>query len=291
MSDETPKTLHHYTDSQGLLGILQNRNFWATDTRYLNDTQELRHGCETMVAALRKAADQQAPAGEDAEAKEAAVARTTALRFTATALARGQLFDTSPHGGAYVTCFCEGGDQLGQWRGYGANGGGFAIGFRTDALAELAHELKPQGDDKATAPLPKPQRVLYHPKDLERRCATVVEKILSFGANAAPFSAGGFDAIYICLPALAFMKHDAFQHENEWRVLLINRTNPNLKFRSGALGVIPYVEIGFPAHAVAEVVVGPGPHPELRKQAVEQLLDSEGYEKVPVRLSTVPYRP
>jgi hypothetical protein len=34
----------------------------------------------------------------------------------------------------YLTCFCESGDLLSQWRAYGANGGGYSLGlkFRDD---------------------------------------------------------------------------------------------------------------------------------------------------------------
>lgn len=31
---------YHYTDAQGLLGIIQNGRLWATDIRFLNDPSE-----------------------------------------------------------------------------------------------------------------------------------------------------------------------------------------------------------------------------------------------------------
>ncbi|RKM76536.1 hypothetical protein [Rhodococcus opacus] len=55
--------------------------------------------------------------------------------------------------------------------------------------------------------------------------------------------------------------------------------------------VIPYVDITFPVNAIREVIVGPGPHKELRKQAVEQLLAENKYTDTTVRTSAVPYRP
>ncbi|WP_133984155.1 hypothetical protein [Rhodococcus sp. IEGM 1351] len=94
------------------------------------------------------------------------------------------------------------------------------------------------------------------------------------------------------MPELAFMKDHAFSDEREWRVLIINIADRTLKFRpDGTLGVIPYVDITFPVNAIREVIVGPGPHKELRKQAVEQLLAENKYTDTTVRTSEVPYRP
>jgi len=40
-SDEAKRaSLFHYTDAGGLLGILRSSNLWATELRFLNDTQE-----------------------------------------------------------------------------------------------------------------------------------------------------------------------------------------------------------------------------------------------------------
>ena len=38
-----PKTVYHYTDAAGLIGILKNRQIWATHVTYLNDASELLH--------------------------------------------------------------------------------------------------------------------------------------------------------------------------------------------------------------------------------------------------------
>jgi hypothetical protein len=41
----------------------------------------------------------------------------------------------SKHGaGAFMACFCENGDLLSQWRGYGSLGGGFSLGFKAKQL-------------------------------------------------------------------------------------------------------------------------------------------------------------
>jgi len=36
-----PAKLYHYTSTEGLLGILRNRQLWASNVLYLNDATEL----------------------------------------------------------------------------------------------------------------------------------------------------------------------------------------------------------------------------------------------------------
>jgi hypothetical protein len=36
------RTMYHYTSLTGLMGIVEQRNLWVSDIRYLNDSEELR---------------------------------------------------------------------------------------------------------------------------------------------------------------------------------------------------------------------------------------------------------
>jgi len=36
----TPKILYHYTSQDGLIGILKDRNLWASKIHYMNDSKE-----------------------------------------------------------------------------------------------------------------------------------------------------------------------------------------------------------------------------------------------------------
>lgn len=65
--------------------------------------------------------------------------------------------------------------------------------------------------------------------------------------------------------------------------------HPEVKFRQGATSLVPYIELEFPVHAMKEVVVGPGGNPDLRRMAVQRLLEVHGAD-VEVRTSKVPYR-
>ncbi len=72
---EVPTALYHYTDGQGLPGILQSGCIRLTDIFELNDPSELRHGvlygCQTLI--------QHAEANGDARLHEVAAAVESAL--------------------------------------------------------------------------------------------------------------------------------------------------------------------------------------------------------------------
>ena len=43
-----PGPLYHYTDSNGLLGIMRSRRLWATHSQYLNDASEFLYASSVM---------------------------------------------------------------------------------------------------------------------------------------------------------------------------------------------------------------------------------------------------
>src|ERR1035438_8918621 len=54
MLNRTPeKTLFHYTDAQGLLGILKSKRIWASSVYHLNDSSEFRYPFDLISDLLR----------------------------------------------------------------------------------------------------------------------------------------------------------------------------------------------------------------------------------------------
>ena len=97
----------------------------------LNDAQELRFGRQELVDALRARADAAAPTDSNdlgPDYTRAVLLRSVADHLIPTGFITNREWHT-----LYATCFCEHGDLLSQWRGYGA-GGGFAIGFSRQGL-------------------------------------------------------------------------------------------------------------------------------------------------------------
>jgi len=175
----SPDLLWHYTDAGGLLGIVQDELLWATDTRFLNDATELHYGLDLARDSLRGYA---AHAG----------LKLNTVRFL-TGLADPDQADVPgflrAHLDIYVTCFCQDGDLLSQWRAYAGrdSAGGYALGIGTrPPLQGWVHQA---GQDHGL----RLRRVLYDPD--EQRAA--IDNLLQHGvagpsgAETTPAVTGG----------------------------------------------------------------------------------------------------
>jgi hypothetical protein len=114
----SPDVIYHYTDAAGLFGILTGGQLRLTDIFGLNDPSELRHGIQLGISALSDAAQNAHPAAK-------VFARIFQEIMSGNVQAIAHFF---------VGCFSENGDELGQWRAYGDDGRGFAIGFKGQVL-------------------------------------------------------------------------------------------------------------------------------------------------------------
>jgi hypothetical protein len=54
LSREPTGTLYHYTTQAGLLGILSDKDIWATHTQYLNDASEYRYAIGVVTTEIEK---------------------------------------------------------------------------------------------------------------------------------------------------------------------------------------------------------------------------------------------
>lgn len=44
--------LYHYTTLTGFEGVITSKGFWASDARFMNDAEEVRHGIELVASIL-----------------------------------------------------------------------------------------------------------------------------------------------------------------------------------------------------------------------------------------------
>jgi hypothetical protein len=108
-NSKIPDLLYHYTNFDGLLGILGTNALRATFSQSLNDGSELLFGksvVEKYPISAEVAADLKPPPE----------------------------FRIDPPGTMFVTCFCEDPDLLSMWRCYSGQGGGFCLAFDGPSL-------------------------------------------------------------------------------------------------------------------------------------------------------------
>ena len=268
--------LYHYTGQKGLLGIIGNRQIWATHSQYLNDRREYKHALDLVR--------------EEIKTRWASAHKGT--RAILRAMEEGISGIESVN--VCVCSFSEGRDSLSQWRAYGSGASGFAIGFSADHLAAAT---KKEGWYLAPC--------IYDPGDQRILIRSLVEEVLEQnieGKKTAKtemeegyWERGGSLAAYLHRYA-PILKDRSFCEEREWR--LISRPmvcqRELFDFREGSSLLIPYYK--FPlggddlAFRVHEVVVGPTPDGERSKRSVESLLVRHELKDVPVEVSSVPYR-
>jgi hypothetical protein len=120
-NESPPDSLYHYTDQAGLLGIIKTVELWATKVQYMNDSTEFGRAIDLATVRLRARAQNKTAQG-DVEVLNAII---------------DNLGDIS-HVNICSMSFCRNPDLLSQWRGYSGSGGGYAIGFCSEALIKIA---------------------------------------------------------------------------------------------------------------------------------------------------------
>jgi hypothetical protein len=260
-------TLFHYTTAAGLLGILDTSALWATDLRFLNDAQEAVYARDLFVEAMRSL-DNPALEPEFAGYKDL-VAREL----------------NSPNFPVYVTCFCESGDLLNQWRAYGSDHG-YAIEVKADALKTAVQQIAGESPEASLSLM----QVRYG-RDAATDVVSTAMRNMSEDTNLGHY---GVHAHFMALrltAMLAGVKHPGFQEEQEWRVVAAFEWEaPKIvRFRSTPMAIVPYIEIPLLKDAIVTIRVGPGQHVDVREAGVRRLLRKVDCD-VPVIHSEVPLR-
>lgn len=230
--------LYHYTNLDGLRGIIGSRAIWCSHVSTLNDPQEVEYGQEIVLEELRNAKE-----GADAEELRS---------FYNSILIQVDAFGkTLFH--AFVACFCEDGDILSQWREYAESGGGYSLGFKITPNIRIARSTSDFDEAKA----PHFRKVIYCPRkqrDLISEYLTTVAEGMKKGLHGSAAQAHddtssivpavmGVQAANVLLDMLLSFKHPAFEEENEWRLIRVTLEDhlvEHLQFREAAGGLIPY---------------------------------------------------
>jgi hypothetical protein len=280
-------TLFHYTTAAGLLGILRESKLWATDLRFLNDAQEAVYALDAVVDAVRTMENPVRDPGHFAH-KYGDPAIETFSRYQAMVL--DEL--PTPEVGVYVTCFCELGDMLSQWRGYGKDHG-YALEITTAGLERALEESAIPRYARATGLF----KVQYGREAAASIVESAVQEVAGFNLNHPGVKA--HHAADVLNSLLAQVKHPGFSEEQEWRLVvgvdILDETRhpiavgePTL-YRSTPMAIVPYIELPLDRDSIVSVRVGPGGNVAVRETGVQRLLKNLGCTASVTR-SDVPLR-
>lgn len=297
-TDYSHHQIYHYTNIQGLLGIINSEALWMTDFQYMNDLQEINHGIQLAKSILQELKKSEKYSGKEEYFK-------IWENFVETGVDRR----------ICISCFSlDNGDSLSQWRGYGDKGVGISIGFDVSEW---------QFWDKDLVTL---NPIVYNAEKQRKILSNffhIYLTVLDWDANKNMRN-GKDEKIETAKPEeltnnfisqvykhIVSFKHPSFADEKEVRWVYLEDKHiselmalkvPKKLFRTIGNKLIPYISskdlskrsideekdvIKLP---ITEIVVGPQKDSDLVVSGIKELLQENGYAHVPVRKSAVPFR-
>lgn len=303
---------YHYTDINGFMGIMQNRELWATNTKFLNDKNEciecLHLGQETTREYSEACTD---------DSKQYLKCFHKVIQ---------DRINQGSNQNIYSISFCREGDLLSQWRGYGQKGG-IAIGFnlvngtmehKGKKVAacynfvdryhyETVSEEKREKDDFGGSDgefMIKLWKVIYDKKEKEK----ILNDLIDIGIQTVRqgFLRGMYEEelvrniMYSIDYLLPIFKNEGFEEEKEVRYIWRDDGTRKIYFREKNGIIIPYIKCmirdcdcrELEVFPVKDIVIGPQPKQKEVIDGVKMFLQHNGYEYLvdKVRPSEIPYR-
>jgi len=264
ITNEPSKTIFHYTDVNGLIGLISHGCVWATHASRLNDISENEHGFILVKEHVLNNFN------------------SSSRQLFEKALLDCRSVET------YVACYSTKNDLLGQWRSYTGDRVGYCLGFETKDMATIDETM------------PSLEKVIYEDSkaiELLDHLHLRVHDFLntnSFCEVEVGYILGMVEATLSNVACI--IKHHKFEEEREYRqIYQPGKTALRLErsFRNGQFGLTPYVRISFLEQdrlPLKSVTIGPCKDFELEENSLKILLGQHGYEKVEIIKSEIPLR-
>ena len=272
---DPPSTLFHYTDFDGVAGILATRSLWLSKISTLNDTSEIHLAVQRFEARAAQAA-QRLPADEAEFVREASAHLDDARRTN-----------------ICVASFGEQDDQLEHWRSYANDGRGIALGFRAESLRQA-------GGAQDVRLL----RCVYEPATHARIIDDLLDLLLTAVREVRPREPSVRRSLIeefrsVFLMTAPVIKDSHFAGEREWRLVSMPRSveDPRLTaILSGNLASVRFVmplwdDAASRGPMLDAIMIGPTLDPDNVADAVGLLARRNGFNVPEVRFSQIPYRP
>jgi hypothetical protein len=247
----TPKPiLWHYTNFNGLSGILSSGELWLTHIAMQNDIMEQQEAIEVFMQEIKKT--------------------STITQKTEDLL---HFFGESR---VCTMSFSENRDLLSQWRGYGSPGNGFAIGFDSNVLKQIAVD---NDADLLPCVYKRDEKKDLIKEYIQNQNFSQINVMSIFAAMQI---ANTFPLIG------SIIKSEAFKEENEWRLVKYRKVEAKKGTPYSIMvggNAKTYWKIDISTKPIQEIVMhvicGPSSDYEnIRKRVIEMLLYA-GFKSVP----------
>lgn len=279
--------IYHYTNSKGVMGMIEDGAFWATKSDFLNDPQEFRYITQVV---------------EDIgiENIENKVWRDIFLKaYRKRNLKAGSKGDVYyAHKEYYVLSFSLLGDSITLWSEF-SNETGYNMEFDYERLLEKLEKLsKLIWHGKVIYEKDRQQQLLLDLllREGPRQLNTTFEEIMQgcVEKGSSQLFEEYMDIFQRVQNVYAmFFKKEGFQEENEYRFIVKKMREDRVYFREQEGFMIPYMNIpisdGRHQIPVKSLKVSPQNHTDLAQKGMAYYMSSKGY-KVPVALSDLQLR-
>jgi hypothetical protein len=274
--------LYHYTDLNAFLSIIKFKQLWLSGAHNLNDHQEINWTNRKVAKILGRLEDKYG------------------AQNTRRLLDLMQMNKAVP----YICSLSTKDDLLSQWRAYGKDGTGVAIGFNSDLLpsSKRLPVLTTAPKDSITT-LP----VLYSEAEQDATIENIVVYCMEALQNAGEDAVETEIHAAITLNGLSTVfKNEAFHEEHEWRIIhtpmimgdiktnetTIHTGISDPKHRVSNNKLITYFEYNFSSLVgsgiICDLVLGP--KCEISNYDLDIFLPINGLEKLKYRRSAASYR-
>ena len=225
---DPPEILYHYTDIKGAFEIIKSKSLWLTKIQYLNDKSELSLSIDNFGQVLNKLSSKI----KDNDKKKFLYEYHHQLKsFEFTNLC--------------VASFCENGDLLSQWRGYGKSGKGISLGF-TSKIFERDFPKNKVFLRKCVYDLWQQEEIITDLIDNLLKSYEICSPEISDSSKTTRKDLiGYFNTLF--LGVAPTMKNMHFSEEKEWRVILPQVKYTDKDFFATNLGerLIQYYNLDF----------------------------------------------
>jgi hypothetical protein len=276
--------LGQYTSQKGLMGIVENREVWATNIRFLNDDAEFVHANDMFARWLPELVPDHPATRQHRQAFIDEIARGFAL-FRGGPINQPGDGDLGSSEAIFVASFTEATDLLSQWRGYCPQHNGYCMLFDPEQIALSAKHKFPHSE---LVPC------VYSDEEKKDRLRQILSAgLMEYIESDDRYHVTGQISLRINKLA-AQCKHSGFHEEREHRLIVVLFTRNDVKFREGKYCLIPYVAVPLTRGLVTlnRVVIGPTPYPQLAAHGARELLMAEYSAGISTHIqhSAIPYR-
>jgi hypothetical protein len=269
-----PDHLFHYTDLDGVKGIFTSRTLWLSKFTASNDISEILLAIQHFQTFVQREASEHTR--DEGDFLREAADQLESFRRTNICLAS----------------FCEQHDLLSQWRSYGNDGRGIALGFNSKRLVELAHRNGL-----------RLFRCVYDQAAHERIASDLVDSLLaSFrasrpdGAQARRALITQFNSMFLVVAPV--IKDHRFVEEREWRLISnpVRFDDPSMiaVLKGNQASVKLTVKLTGDSEGMSNMVprvtIGPTLDPHNVSDAIDVLSQRNGFHISDIAISAIPYR-